>query len=114
MKQAPLTVVETAPFLRKVGRLLTVRQEVDLVDFLAHNPTAGVLVQGTGGVRKLRWAGRGRGKREGVRVVYYFHSDRMPLYLFTVFGKGEQDSLSNTEKNELRKVVQAIVKSHGL
>ena len=53
-------------------------------DHLAARPKAGVLIEGTGGVRKLRWARDGRGKSGGVRVIYYFHSEAMPLYLLTM------------------------------
>jgi hypothetical protein len=69
---------------------------------------------GTGGVRKLRWALPGSGKRGGVRVIYYYHDERMPLYLFTMFGKSEKDNLSDKEKNGLKVVVKSIAKSHGL
>jgi hypothetical protein len=52
-------------------------------------------------VRKLRWARGGRGKSAGVRAIYYFHSDAMPLYLLTVFGKNERADLTAVERNEL-------------
>jgi hypothetical protein len=83
---------------------------MEVVEYLAENPKAGDLMQGTGGVRKLRWARGGRGKSGGVRVIYYFHGDAMPLYLLTVFGKNEKDNLSKAERNELAKLV-AILKS---
>jgi len=79
-----------------------------VIDHLAAQPRAGDLIQGTGGIRKLRWARGGRGKSGGVRVIYYFHSDRIPLYLLTVFGKGEKADLSKGERNELAKLVDAL------
>jgi len=79
-----------------------------VIDRLAAQPRAGDLIQGTGGIRKLRWARGGRGKSGGVRVIYYFHSDRIPLYLLTVFGKGEKADLSKGERNELAKLVDAL------
>lgn len=79
-----------------------------MIDRLAAQPRAGDLIQGTGGIRKLRWARGGRGKSGGVRVIYYFHSDRIPLYLLTVFGKGEKADLSKGERNELAKLVDAL------
>ena len=68
---------------------------------IAEDPRAGDLISGTGGVRKLRWARGGRGKSAGVRVIYYFHSDAMPLYLLTVFGKNERADLTAAQRNEL-------------
>jgi len=70
-------------------------------------------MQGTGGIRKLRWKRDGSGKRGGVRVIYYFHSERMPLFLLTIFGKNEKDNLSRTERNELAKLVRILVESYG-
>ena len=72
-----------------------------LVEYLAANPRAGDLIPGTGGVRKLRWARGARGKSAGVRAIYYFHSDAMPLYLLTVFSKNERTDLTAGERNEL-------------
>jgi hypothetical protein len=66
------------------------------------------LIRDTGGIRKLRWARSGRGKSGGVRVIHYFHSEAFPLYLLTVFGKGEKADLSDAERNELAKLVQIL------
>ena len=67
---APITVVETPEFLSVMRKLMTEEQRTVLVDYLAYNPTAGDLIQGTGGVRKLRWGLEERGKRGGARVIY--------------------------------------------
>jgi hypothetical protein len=67
----PITVVETPEFLAASRGLLTDEERAVLVDYLAHNPTAGDLIPGTGGVRKLRWGLAGRGKRGGARVIYF-------------------------------------------
>ena len=53
-------------------------------------------MQGTGGIRKLRWAKSGEGKSGGVRVIYYFHSESMPLFLLSLFGKNEKANLSHS------------------
>ena len=58
-------------------------------------------MQGTGGIRKLRWSAQGRGKSGGVRVIYYFHNETMPLFLLTVFGKGEKANLTKGVRNDL-------------
>jgi len=100
-----ITVAETPEYLRCAARLLSAEERSDVIAYLAANPKAGDLIQGTGGVRKLRWARGGRGKSGGVRVIYYFHSSAMPLYLLTVFGKNERANLSPAERNGLAGVV---------
>ncbi|MFQ5639293.1 MAG: type II toxin-antitoxin system RelE/ParE family toxin [bacterium] len=67
---------------------------------------------GTGGVRKLRWSRKGRGKRGGVRVIYFFYDEEMPLFLLTIFGKGEKKNLSKAERNELAKLVKILIKTY--
>lgn len=74
-------------------------------------PKAGVIISGTDGIRKLRWARQGMGKSGGVRVIYYFHNEQMPLYLLTVFGKSEKANLSKAERNELAKLVRLLVQA---
>lgn len=80
------------------------------MNYLATHPKAGDLIEGTGGIRKLRWGRSGQGKSGGVRVIYYFHSDAMPLYLLTLFAKNERANLSKAERNELAKLVDILVK----
>ena len=75
MDAIPATVLETPFFIRKADGLLTEEEREKLVTFLGGNPEAGDLIPESGGVRKLRWASKGRGKRGGVRVVYYFHNE---------------------------------------
>ena len=60
-------------------------------------------------MRKLRWARDGRGKSGGVRVIYYFHSEAMPLYLLTMFAKNERANLSKAERNALAGLVELLV-----
>ena len=105
-----ITVAETEPFQRKVRRLLTDNEKTELVAYLALHPNAGTLIQGTGGIRKLRWARSGGGKSGGVRVIYYFHSVEMPLYLLTFFGKNEKANISMEEKYILSKLIKELVK----
>jgi hypothetical protein len=104
-----ITVAETRPFQRKVLQLLSEIEKAELIAYLSMHPGAGVLIKGTGGIRKLRWARSGRGKSGGVRVVYYFHSQEMPLYLLTLFGKNEKADLSMEEKNYLSGLVKELV-----
>ena len=108
-----ITVAELPEFMRCAERLLSASERKDVIDYLSAQPKAGDLVQGTGGVRKLRWARGGKGKSGGVRVIYYFHSERIPLYLLTVFGKGEKGNLSKAECNELADLVGLLKQLAG-
>ena len=104
-----VTVAELPEYLRAATRLLANADRRAIVDHLAAHPEAGDLIDGTGGVRKLRWARDGRGKSGGVRVIYYFHSETMPLYLLTMFAKNERANLSKAERNALAGLVDVLV-----
>lgn len=107
------TVVEIDQFeTRAKGRMT--EAEIDAVtDLLAADPLCGDLIQGTGGVRKVRIAARGKGKSGGVRVVYYYHNEALPVFLLTVFAKSEKDNLTKAERNTLAKLVRALRDSYG-
>ena len=80
-----VTVGELPEYIRRADKLLSEAERRDVIDYLAQHPKAGDLLEGTGGVRKLRWGRGDRGKSGGVRVIYYFHSEAMPMYLLTLF-----------------------------
>ena len=104
-----ITIAEVPEYIRQAEKLLTEAERRDVVNYLAAHPKSGDLIEGTGGIRKLRWGRGGRGKSGGVRVIYYYHSELMPLYLVTLFAKNEQDNLSKAERNELAKLVDILV-----
>ncbi len=106
-----LTIAELPEFIRAADKLLKASEREDIIRYLADHPKAGVLMEGTSGVRKLRWGRGGQGKSGGVRVVYYFYDDAMPLYLLTLFAKGDQTNLSRAERNELASLVKLLVHS---
>lgn len=108
MLQRLHTVVETPEFVSAARRILTESERAELIGFLAANPDAGDLMQGTGGARKLRWGARGKGKSGGARVITYFGGPRIPVFLLMVFGKGEKANLSKAERNELRQVLKSL------
>ena len=108
--RSPLhTVVETPEFLSRAKRLLTDAERLALVDHLAANPTAGDLMEGTGGARKVRWGARGKGKRGGARVISFYGGPGLPVFLLTLFGKGERANLSKAERNALRRLLADLV-----
>jgi len=108
MPAAWLTVVETAEFQRATGRWLSSQERDELIAFLAVFPEAGVIVPGTGGIRKPRWRLGAKGKRGGARVIYFFRSDRHPLYLLTAYSKSQRDDLTSEQKRALRALVEHI------
>ena len=81
----PITVIETPEFLSATRKLISDEKRALLVDYLAYHPTAGDLIPGTGGVRKLRWSLEGRGKRGGARVVYFYHDPEVPIFALTAY-----------------------------
>src|SRR3954447_6054168 len=98
------TVVSTKAFLRQADELgIEELERFEIVSMLAENPTAGVLIQGTGGVRKLRFAGKGKGKSGGYRVITFYASESIPVFLLSVYAKGTKVDLTKAERNELAK-----------
>lgn len=109
MLEALYGIAELPTYIRLAEKLLSVEERQDLINYLAEHPKSGDLMEGTGGVRKLRWRRGGQGKSGGVRVIYYFHDDLMPLYLLTLFAKGDKVNLTKGERNELAVLVEALV-----
>lgn len=101
-----MVIVETFVFTRRVQALLTDDEYRMLQLQLLARPDAGPMIIGGGGLRKVRWGSRGQGKRGGVRVIYYWaaHLDRLLLLL--VYGKNEQDDLSQDQLKLLRRIVE--------
>ncbi|MEL6065133.1 MULTISPECIES: type II toxin-antitoxin system RelE/ParE family toxin [unclassified Methylobacterium] len=77
-------------------------EEIDaMVQWLSSNPLAGAVMKGTGGARKVRFAGKGKGKSGGYRTIHYYGGDDVPLFLLALVDKGERDNLSKAERNAL-------------
>ena len=103
------TVTELPEYIRRSGELLNEAERKSVIDYLAAHPRAGDIMEGTGGIRKLRWGRGGRGKSGGVRVIYYYHDSRIPLYLLTIFGKNEKANLSKAERNALATLTDLLI-----
>ncbi len=102
------TVVETQSFLRRAEKFLSKAEREELVLFLAFNPESGDVIEGTGGVRKVRFAAKGKGKSGGVRVIYYYMDGDAPLYALLVYGKNEQANLTADQKKAVKVVAEAL------
>lgn len=94
--------MEFGTFTRRVYELLDDEEYRALQNVLLENPNAGVVIPGTGGVRKLRWAGSGRGKRGGLRVIYYVAMPEQTFVMIHIYAKSEQDDLTPDQKRALR------------
>jgi len=106
------TIVEMEEYNKKSKELLDEDERENLKKYLAIMPTAGKIMPGTGGVRKIRWKIQGKGKRGGVRIIYYYHSELMPLFLITIFGKNEKSNLTKAERNDLEKFIPILIKNY--
>ena len=100
--------VETSHFTARVHDYLTDDEYRRLQWFLAEYPDSGAVIRGTGGLRKLRWSTGGRGKRGGVRVIYYWRTAKNRVYLLTLYGKNVKDDLTASEGRAWRRVLEEI------
>jgi hypothetical protein len=108
-----VTVVETREFQQRAATRMSEAERQEFITFIAGRPNDGVVMVGTGGVRKSRWRVGSRGKSSGVRIVYYYHNPTMPIFLLTIFAKNERDNLSQHDKNILKQVVTEIVRTYA-
>lgn len=104
-----ITIVELTSFKRAVKKLLSEESIDNLKLFLSENPTAGDMIKGTGGLRKIRWSlDNNRGKSGGSRVIYYYCAENVPLYLFDCYAKNDKEDISEQDKKELSNLLKMI------
>lgn len=100
------TVIETPVYAKKADRLLTDEERETIAAFVSANPDAGVVVRGSGGVRKVRFGQDARGKSGGVRVIYYNRLENSQVWLLTVYGKGERSTIPAHELKTIREAIE--------
>ena len=100
--------IETSIFENQVYNYLSDDEYGNLQAFLSNNPDSGAIVRGTGGLRKVRWAIEGKGKRGGVRVIYYWISREHQIHLITIYGKGVKDDLTPAERTAFKRLVKEL------
>jgi hypothetical protein len=106
------TVVETPFYLADAERLFSPDERKAIIDRLAADPTCGVIVPGSGGVRKVRFGFGGRGKSGGARIIYLFSGESLPVFVLAVFAKNEKANLSAAERNVLARLVTDMVRNY--
>lgn len=99
------TFVETPLFTKLVGDYLTDQEYAALQIALGRNPDLGDVIPGSGGVRKVRWGVHGRGKRGGVRLIYFVRSRQGVIWMLTIYAKNVMD---NIPSHLLRRIRQEI------
>jgi len=102
-----MVIVETSAFTRQVLKLLSDEQYRELQLRLTEQPDMGDLIKGSGGLRKVRWMTEGKGKRGGIRVIYYWAIQREQLLLLLLYAKNERDDLTSEQVKKLRTIIEA-------
>lgn len=107
-------VIETHAYLRAAENAgMTDEERQTVISTIAANPLADDEVRGTGGCRKVRIAGRGKGKSGGYRVITHYGGVDVPVFLLTVFSKGQRADLTQRERNGLAQITRLLVQSLG-
>jgi hypothetical protein len=105
-----MVFIETSIFTRLVCQLMDDEQYRELQSVLIENPKAGAVIQGSGGLRKIRWRLAGQGKRGGVRVIYYGTTGRNEIYMLYVYSKNVCSDLTRDQLRQLRQAVREFEK----
>jgi mRNA-degrading endonuclease RelE of RelBE toxin-antitoxin system len=105
-----MDVVLLSGFRKAIKKLFSAAELEALIEFLGNHPDKGDVIPGTGGLRKLRWALAGRGKRGGSRVIYYYARAEWQVLLLTAYAKNKKDDLSEGEKKLLAALVKNVLK----
>ena len=105
-----MRIIETSIFTKRVQEILS-EEEYRLFQIqLISDPDAGDIIQGSGGIRKIRWSGSGRGKRGGSRILYYWFNKQGLLLMLFIFKKNEKDGLTKAQLKTLKTIVESEYK----
>jgi mRNA-degrading endonuclease RelE of RelBE toxin-antitoxin system len=103
-----LVFVETTLFTKLVPRYFSDDEYGVFQKHLAEHPDAGDIIKGSGGCRKVRWAAGGKGKRGGVRIIYYWMGAKDHIYLFVIYGKSEKENLTPDDLKRVKVLLEEI------
>jgi hypothetical protein len=87
-------------------------ERLAIVTWIAANPASGDVIEGTGGARKVRFAGRSKGKSGGYRVITFFSGTDIPVFLLNIFAKNEKTDLAQKERRVLKSVLADMVETY--
>ncbi len=103
----------TRPYERAIRKLLSEDSRREMEAAIVAGPDAAPVIRGTGGIRKLRWAGSGRGKRGGIRAIYFWRADPGAIYMLTAYAKADRDDLTVADRKALARLVTEIEREGG-
>jgi len=105
-----MKIIETQIFTQRVREILDDEEYRVLQNEFVLNPELGNIIHGSGGIRKMRWSGSGRGKRGGSRVIYYWFKEQDNLLMLLIYTKKEKDDLTKAQLRVLKSVVESELK----
>ena len=105
-----MKIIETQIFTKRVREIIDEEEYRELQNALIINPELGKIIQGSGGVRKIRWSGSGRGKRGGSRIIYFWVKEQDNLLMLFIYRKNEKDDLTKDQIKVLKSVVESELK----
>jgi len=106
-----MVIIETSIFTKRIKELMKDEEYQELQNTLVAYPESGKLIQGSGGLRKIRWGIASKGKRGGVRVIYYFANSKNQVFMLMVYAKNERSDLTKEQLSLLKKVVEREFKN---
>ena len=98
--------LETSVFIRQIADILRDHEYAKLQIHLTNYPDAGALIPGASGLRKIRWKAEGKGKRSGVRIIYYWYFFRSQIFMLLAYKKSASDDLSKKQLKQLAQMVR--------
>lgn len=101
-----MVIVETSVFTRQIKDLMNDDDYRSLQESLVQRPDTGSIIQGSGGLRKVRWKLEGRGKSGGVRVIYYWVNADDQIYMLFAYPKNQQENLTPEQMKVLKQIVE--------
>lgn len=100
-----MVIIETSIFTKLINHLMAEDDYHEFQIMLIDQPDAGKIISGSGGIRKIRWSGSGRGKRGGTRLIYYWATNLDQIYMLFAYAKNERDDLTKDQLKTLLKMV---------
>jgi hypothetical protein len=98
-----MEIIETSVYTEDITKLLTDEEYQELQKFLVEHPKSGDVIQGSKGLRKLRWKLKNKGKSGGIRNIYYYYEEQYTLYMIYVYEKSKTEDLTPKQIEMLRK-----------
>lgn len=101
-----MVIIETPTFTKRIKSVMSEEEYRNFQNALLDKPDIGKIIKGSGGIRKVRWSGSGRGKRGGTRLIYYWATEKDQIYMLFVFAKNEKSDLTKDQLAVLKKLVK--------